>query len=218
MTRYILLTAVSAMMFMHCKAQSADYKEPLQKTFLAFDTTMDMAKKVEQSNKLNMIAKKWNDQWAPHYYNAYSKAQLSYMEKDENKRDAYVDEAEKELGETVSLLGKDNDETYVLAAMVANARLAVKPQARWQKYGKIYDENLEKAKAINADNPRIYYLRGTNKFFTPKMFGGGKKAAQPFFEKAQGLFAKEQGGDINKPYWGKGANEYFLAECKSDKE
>jgi len=217
MTRYILLLTMAALSYLNCKAQ--DFKEPLQKTFTAFDTTQDMQKKVEQSNKLNMIAKKWNDQWATHYYNAYSKATLSYMEKDEAKRDAYVDEAEKELDEAIGLLGKETDETYVLAAMIANARMAVKPQARWQKYGKIYEENIAKAKELNADNPRIYYLLGTNKFFTPKMFGGGKKAALPYFEKAEGLYAKETSDDITKPYWGKGATGFFLAECKGeDKE
>lgn len=214
MTRYILLTAIAAFSFAHCKAQ--EFKEPLQKTFLAFDTTQNPQKKVEQSNKLNMIAKKWNGEWATHYYNAYSKATLSYMEKEEAKRDAYVDEAEKELGEAVNLLGKDNDETYVLAAMIANARMAVSPQSRWQKYGKIYDENLEKAKELNANNPRIYYLRGLSKFYTPKMFGGGSKAALPYFEKAQELYAKESSDDITKPYWGKEATDFFIKESKKD--
>ena len=74
-------------------------------------------------------------------------------------------------------------------------------------------------KEINPDNPRMYYLQGTSKFFTPKAFGGGKKAALPYFEKAETLFAKEPGGDITKPYWGKQANTYFLAQCKvEDKE
>jgi hypothetical protein len=214
MTRYILLTAAAAIMQMRSYAQ--DFKEPLKKTFTAFDTTQDFTKKVEQSNKLNMIAKKWSGEWATHYYNAYAKATLSYMEKDEAKRDAYVDEAEKELGEAVNLLGKENDETYVMAAMISNARMAVKPQARWQKYGKIYEENLDHAKEINAENPRIYYLKGTSKFFTPKMFGGGKKAALPYFEKATELYAKETDADITDPYWGKQANEFFLKECKSD--
>ncbi len=217
MTRYILLTAIAALTYLNCHAQ--DFKGPLQKTFTAFDTTQDMQTKVEQSNKLNMIAKKWNDEWTTHYYNAYSKASLSYMEKDEAKRDAYVDEAEKELDEAVGILGKGNDETYVLAAMIANARMAVNPRSRWQKYGKIYEENIEKAKEINADNPRIYYLLGSRKFFTPKMFGGGKKAALPYFEKAQGLYANETSDDITKPYWGKRANEYFLGQCQGeDKE
>lgn len=217
MTRYILLIAAAAMFFL--KAQAQDFQEPLKKTFLAFDTTQDVQKKIEASNKMTMIAKKWSGEWAPHFYNAYSKATLSYMETDEKKRDAYVDEADKELGEAVAILGKDNDETYVMAAMLANARMAVDGRNRWQKYGKIFDENLEKAKAINENNPRIYYLKGVSKFFTPKMFGGGKKAAISYFEKADGLFAKETDADMNKPFWGKVQTAYFIAQCKGeDKE
>lgn len=219
MTRYIILTAAAAFTYVNCCHAQQDYQQTLRNTFLAFDTTQSFETKVAQSNKLAMISKKWNGEWTAHYYNAYSKAQLSYMEKEEAKRDAYVDEAEKELDETIGLLGKENDETHVLSAMVANARMAVKPQARWQKYGKVFSENLEKAKEINAENPRIYYLQGTSKFFTPKMFGGGKKAALPYFEKAETLFAKEDDADIAKPFWGKLPNGYFLSQCKGeDKE
>jgi hypothetical protein len=196
--------------------QAQDFKAPLAKTFLAFDTTQDMAVKVEQSNKLALISKKWDAEWTTHYYNAYSKAVLSYMEKDAAKRDAYLDEAEKEKEDAVSILKKDNDETYVLAAMIANARMAVDPMQRWQKYGKLFSDNLSSAKEINPDNPRMYYLQGTSKYFTPKAFGGGKKTALPYFEKADGLFAKEPGGDITKPYWGKKQTSYFLAESKKD--
>jgi hypothetical protein len=214
MKRYILLIAAIAFTYLQTNAQ--EMNEPLKKTFLAFDTTMDYATKVEQSNKLNMIAKKWNDEWASHYYNAYSKAQLSYMEKEEKKREAYLDEAEKELDEAISILGKENDETYVLAAMISNARMAIDPRNRWQKYGKIYEENLTKAKEINAENPRIYYLQGTSKFFTPKMFGGGKKAALPYFEKAAPLFAQESDADMKDPFWGRRANDYFILQCKGE--
>lgn len=214
MTRYLLLTAVAGFLMVNCNAQDAN--EVLKKTFMAFDTTMDFQKKVEQSNKLTMIAKKWNDQWAPHYYNAFSKAQLSYMEKDEKKRDAYLDDAEKERDEAVAILGKDNDETYVLSALIANARMTVDPRNRWQKYGKMFEEDLAKAKEINANNPRIYYLKGVSVFFTPKMFGGGKKPAKSYFEKAEPLFAKETEDDITKPFWGKRNTVYFMAQINSD--
>ncbi|MBN9483044.1 MAG: hypothetical protein BGO70_01515 [Bacteroidetes bacterium 43-93] len=217
MTRYIIVTAIAAFAYLHCQAQ--DFKDVLQKTFTAYDTTQNVQKKIDASNKLTMIAKKYNEEWAPHFYNAYSKAVLSYMEQDEKKRDAYVDDAEKELDEAVGILGKDNDETYVMKALVANARLAVDGRNRWQKYGKIFNENLEKAKEINPDNPRIYYLLGISKFYMPKMFGGGKKAALPYFEKADGLFAKENDADITKPYWGKIQNTWMLAQAKGeDKE
>ncbi len=108
-------------------AEAQDFKPVLEKTFLAFDTTMNMAVKVEQSNKLALIAKKWDSEWTTHYYLAYSKAQLSYMETDAAKRDAYLDEADKERQDAVSILKKENDETYVLAEI---------RQAVWRQPGK----------------------------------------------------------------------------------
>ena len=210
---------MGAMAFTVISAQAQDFKATLQKTFLAFDTTWDMTTKIEQSNKLGLIAKKWDNEWSAHYYLAYSKAQLSYIEKDAAKRDAYLDEADKEKQDAVTLLKKETDETYVLGAMIANARMIIDGVNRWQKYGKIFNDDLEAAKAINPDNPRRSYLAGVSKFYTPKAYGGGKKIAQPFFEKAEGLFAAEKRDDITKPYWGKERNTFFLAECKKeDKE
>ncbi len=199
--------------------QAQDFKTVLEKTFTAFDTTWNPASQIEQSNKLSLIAKKWDNEWVAHYYAAYSKAVLCYQEKDAAKKDAYLDEAEKELKDAVSILKKDNDETFVLAAMIANARMIVDPATRWAKYNAIFKEKLESAKDLNSDNPRMYYLQGTTKFHTPKAYGGGKKAAQPYFEKAQGLFTKEAGKDITMPHWGNNNNEYFLKQCKEgDKE
>jgi hypothetical protein len=212
MKRTILLAAAA---FTIMSAQAQDFKAPLDKTFTAFDTTWAMDVKVEQSNKLALIAKKWGNEWVTHYYASYAKTQLSYQEKDAAKRDAYLDEAEKEKEEAISILKKENDETFVLGAMIANARMAVDPMQRWQKYGKVFSDNLESAKELNPDNPRMYYLTGVSKFFTPKAYGGGKKAAQPYFEKAEGLFAKEQTTDIGKPHWGKDKNTYFLTQCKT---
>lgn len=216
MKKIILLGAL-ALTAMNVQAQ--DMKTVLLKTFLAFDTTQAQDVKVEQSNKLALIAKKWDKEWVTHYYVAYSKVNVSYFEKDAAKKDAYLDEADKEKEEAVSILGKENDEIFVLAAMIAGARMSVDPMNRWQKYGPLFSSNLQSAKEVNPDNPRMYYIQGTNKFFTPKQFGGGKKAAQPYFEKADPLFAKEKGDDITKPYWGKQENAYFLKQCNTpDKE
>lgn len=216
MTRYILLVAVSALMYIQATAQ--DMNDALKKTFIAFDTTQDVSVKAANANKLGMIVKKWKEEWQPHYYNAYAKATLSFRETDMAKRDALVDEAEAELAEAISLMGKENDETYVMKAMLAQARMAVDGRNRWQKYGKIFDENLQKAKELNESNPRIYYLKGTSVYFTPKMFGGGGKKAKEYFEKAEPMFAKEQQEDMSKPFWGKTPNQYFLARINEGKE
>jgi hypothetical protein len=212
-----ILTGVLAMAIMSAQAQ--DFKTVLTKTFTIFDTSRDQNVQIEQSNKLTLIAKKWDNEWASHYYVSLSKTILSYREKDAGKKDAYLDEAEKEKADAVSILKKENDETYVLSAMIANARMGVDPMNRWQKYGKIFSDNLQSAKELNPDNPRMYYLQAVSKLFTPKAYGGGKKIALPYFEKADALYAKEKDDDITKPYWGKEQNTRFLAECKKeDKE
>ncbi len=217
------LLLMGAMALTVTSIQAQDFKAVLEKTFTAFDTTWDQSAKVEQSNKLSLIAKKWDNEWITHYYASYSKVALTYFEKDAAKKDAYLDEADKEKEDAISILKKDNDETYVLGAMIANGRLGVDPMARWQKYGPIFSGDLESAKDLNPDNPRMYLEQGISKFFTPKAYGGGKKAAMPYFEKADALFAKEAAtpaaNDITKPHWGKKSNDYFIAQCKQeDKE
>ena len=217
MTKQLFLAAALAASLTAGAQAPPDFRQVLQATFTNFDTTYaDMSAKTGAGNKLILIAKKYPNDWVPNYYAAYSRVQLSYMEQDEAKREAYVDEAETYLAEAVRLLGKESDETEVLTAMVANARMAIKPQARWQKYGKLFDEHLDKAKELNANNPRIYLQRGISKYYTPKMFGGGKKAAMAYFDKASELFAKQPDGDITKPYWGKTALAYFQNMAKGE--
>ncbi len=160
---------------------------------------------------------KWANEWITHYYLAYSKAILSSQEKDDSKRDAYLDEADKEHDAAVKLLGKENDETYVLAALIANWRIAISPMMRSGKYGNIFRQNMENAKKLNPDNPRIYHLQGMAKYGMPKFVGGGKDAALSFLSKADSLYSKEISIDIQKPYWGKERNAYYLGLCRNNR-
>lgn len=215
----LFLLAIAALAFIGNASAQGDFKPILKQTFDAFDTTYaNLANKADLSNKLILIAKKFPGEWTTNYYAAYGRIQMSYMEKDVDKKDPMLDEAEQYLSEAIHILGKETDETHVLSAMVASARMSVKPQTRWQKYGKIFEEEMDKAKEMNANNPRIYLQKGISKFYTPKPFGGGPKAASPYFEKAEGLFAKESTDDITKPYWGHPACTYFMAQVKKAEE
>lgn len=212
MKHFFLIILSAVLITVTSSAQ--DMNTVLKNTFINFDTTAynDVESKTSISNRLGLISKKWKDDWAAHYYNAYAKAQMSYLYKEMEKRDALVDEAETELQEAIALLGNENDETYVMKAMLAQARMVVDGKNRWQKYGKIFSENLDKAKELNEKNPRIYHLKGTSVFYTPKMFGGGAKNAKPYFEKAAEYFALENDSDMKDPFWGKRANEWFLIQ------
>ncbi|PQJ10341.1 hypothetical protein CJD36_010210 [Flavipsychrobacter stenotrophus] len=214
MKKVMMMAALSVSVL---STQAQDFKAPLKATWDAFDTTKSPEGKVALSNKLALIAKKWPDEWATHFYAGLSKVYVAYDVKDEAKCDAILDEAEKERDEVVTLLGKkETDETVVFSALIANARMAVNPMQRWQKYGKIFGDKLREAGEMNPNNPRVYYLKAVSTRFTPKAFGGGKKAALPYFEKAEGLYAKENSTDITKPYWGKNWNTFFMADAKTE--
>jgi hypothetical protein len=191
-------------------------EDALKGTYQEFETDSTFADKLDAANRFGLIAGKWNDQWVTHYYAAYSQIIMSFMEKDDKKKDLYLDEADKQIEKIKALLKTDNDEVYVLAALVANARIAINPASRWQKYGNIFDENLTKAKNLQPNNPRIYYLQGMSKYHTPKMFGGGAKNAISLFEKADELYKNESSDNISKPFWGKKQNSDMLATCKKE--
>jgi hypothetical protein len=191
-----------------------DFKSVLLGTYLSFDTARSIEELYSAGNRFTLIANKWSDQWAAQYYACFTQTTLSYIEKDAAKRDAFIDAAERFFGKAQELNKTEYDEFYVMAAMMASARLSVKPGSRYKKYGDLFTSNIEKAKTINPDNPRAYYLEGTNVFYTPKMFGGGPKKALPYFEKADTLFQKQKEDDIFKPFWGKKRNTEFLKQCR----
>src|SRR5688572_2742390 len=98
-----LFLAVALAAGLSATAQT-DYKPILQSTFTIFDTTYsDLAAKTAAGNKLLLIAKKYPEDWTTNYYAAYSRIQLSHMEKDAARRDAYLDEAENYLAEAVHI-------------------------------------------------------------------------------------------------------------------
>ena len=191
-------------------------KEDLKAGVDDFDSAKNMNEWVAASNHLGLIAKKYSDEWAANYYACYSLTVLSYMEKDSKKKDAYLDDAELFLNKAITEYKKDYDELYVLKAMFANARLAVQPAMRYKKYGDMFNENIEKAKSLRPDNPRIYYLKGNSLYYTPKMFGGGAKNALVQFEKAEELYKNDAKDYIFKPYWGENQNKLMVAKCRAE--
>lgn len=187
-------------------------EEALKTTLTQFHTAADQNGMIASSNRFVLIANKWNTDWVTHYYAAYAKTIIGAMEKDNTKKIIYFEEAEKHLESAKTHLKSENDEVCVLTAMIASMKIGVYPD-QWQKYMEIFSSNLQKAKSLRAENPRIYYVEGTSKFYTPEAYGGGKKSALPYFQKAAEYFNTENELDIRKPFWGKRQNEELVKKC-----
>lgn len=133
--------------------------------------------------------------------------------KDKDKIDGIVDQADKLLDEATTLSPK-NDEILCLQSLCKSARIGVNPMTRGMKYGPQAGELLSKAKEINPNNPRIYYLEGQSKYFTPAAFGGGKDKAKVLFEKAVATYATFKPANELMPTWGEDQAKEWLEECK----
>ena len=192
--------------------QAQTLEEKLTALFLEFDTTQVFSAKMAASSKLELLANMESENYAVNYYAAYAKAMISYMEKDKDRKDMFLDVADSFL-EKVKQLQPKNEETFILNALLANARLVVDGGSRWKQQGDIFNANIDAAIAINPANPRIYHLKGVATYFTPKMFGGGAKNALVYLDKAKTLFLNQVNGNITIPYWGEKRNLYFISEC-----
>jgi len=212
--KQILLFLCLAIGF-NTKNSAQDFKEILQNTFTMFDTASSPLEKFAAANRFELISRKWDTTWIAHYYCTFAYTVVSYIETDVEKKDGVLDKADEQLTKTKELLKKNSDELFVLSAFIANARLAAKPQSRWKKYSDIFNADIDSAKTIRADNPRIYYLQGNSVLYTPKMFGGGEKNALPYFQKAEELYKNEADTNIYLPSWGKKQNLLLLDKCKA---
>ena len=150
--------------------------------------------------------------WAANYYAVYAICIASQNIADQKQRDAYLDKAGPYLAK-VKALNQHMDETLVLVAFADFSRFLVDPGNRWKQYLPVINDNLEKAKAVNPNNPRVYYLEGVPVFNKPRVWGGGKSKAKPYFEKAAVLFAAQDTTSIRKPFWGAAENADYLKRC-----
>jgi hypothetical protein len=210
-------TKMIVVLTLFCTTLSVLRAQTLEEALKNSLTKIEAAKTEQEitaaSSQFDRIANKWSDQWVANYYAAYSKIIVSFKLTDKTKRDQNLDVANVYL-EKAQKLSPDNQEIFILGAWSAKARISIDGADRWKKYGEVYDEYISKAKKINPENPRIYFLEGQGPFYKPKLYGGGKNKAKPYFEKAKKLFDKEDKSNVLVPSWGGNENEALLKQCE----
>lgn len=173
------------------------------------------------ANSFERIADAEKTQWTPYYYAAFANVMAGYASLPQDGSfgdnsaiaDPYADKAEQLLNKAEEM-SKDNSEIYCVRKMIHSLRMMGNAMARYMTEGPKATEALEKAKALNENNPRVYILEGQDKFFTPEQFGGSKEEAKKLFEKAQGIFLVSKPATSIDPQWGRSQVAYFLSQLK----
>ncbi len=189
--------------------QEDRYTTAMKSAIELMDQASDPGEFAESANRFERIATAEKSRWMPYYYASYSLVVMSFEESDGGKKDQVLDRAQ-ELLDFAMKLEPEESELHVLQAFLYPSRIMVDPMGRGMTYIEKMFTELETAKSLNSENPRIYYLDGVNKVNLPPSMGGGADVAKPILEEALLKFEAFNNPDPLWPNWGKEATQTEL--------
>jgi hypothetical protein len=208
----LMLVIVTFVTIGTLNASAIDYNEAMKTNIGKLYQNMSSRDSlVTMAATFQRIGQMYPKEWLPVYYSSYSYLAMTFGDKDAESINAALDKAQVLVDEALKIAPNES-EIHVLQAFIYSMRIT--DASKGYKYSTLSNEALTKATAFNANNPRIYYMRGQNTLHTPAMFGGGKNKALPLFEKAKSLFDGQTITDPLMPNWGKAMNENMLEQCK----
>lgn len=152
-------------------------------------------------------------EWLPVYYRAYAYVHMAYMTKDEERKDALLDEAQASADAALDL-NSEESEIQLVHALICYGRMEINPMFRATIYFPKAKAALERALELKPENPRIYYLEGETALYKPAFMGGGAEAALPMLEKSLHLFQEFVPPHDLYPHWGLESTRALYEKCK----
>jgi hypothetical protein len=194
-------------------AQGNRYQEAMLSNLESLGKASGPDEYTQCANRFERIATAEKSLWMPYYYASYSLVVMSFDEADGGKKDLILDRAQELLDKALDL-EPDESELQVLQAFLYPSRILVDPMSRGMQYMELIFSTLEKAKTLNPDNPRIYFLEGVNKANLPPAMGGGPEEARPLLELSLAKFEAFTIEDPLWPNWGEEAARSELGKLK----
>lgn len=202
---FVLFTIASS-------AFASSYEETMKANIEKLYSLTSASELQTLANHFERVGNAEPDEWLPEYYAAYCFARSTFFDNmNAKEKHQQLDKAQKIIDEL--LRNRTNEsEIYALQALVFQLRIT--DMSKGASYSGKASEAIAVAEKLNAENPRVHYLRGSNTFHTPKFFGGGADKARPHLEKAAQLFESTQAQNELMPTWGAFHNQQLLNQCK----
>ena len=140
-------------------------------------------------------------------YTEYQKAICYIKQGDRTKSEASCENGISQL----EAIDKMNSEDFALLAYITSFSIQFKGGLKAATTSSKVKKYAEKALELSDKNLRAYYVLGSNDFYTPEQFGGGKKA-EGFLTKAVACEHQIIKGDYF-PSWGKEGAYELLIKC-----
>jgi len=208
----LTLSIIAIMIATAVCSQNDQYFNAMQENLKTLAKAKNNEDFQELANQFERIAGAETGEWLPLYYAGYCYINMSFSETNGDKIDLLLDKAQKHI-DRAEVIAEKEEEIILLQGFLYLGRISVDPMERGRKYSGKAEDQFIKAKKINPENPRTYFLLGMNTYNMPEMFGGGAQVAQPYFEKADEKFATFEPQNELYPDWGMETNKTMLKEC-----
>ncbi|MEP2772607.1 MAG: hypothetical protein ABJH05_10685 [Fulvivirga sp.] len=152
-------------------------------------------------NALDRIAQNEDDKWEPLYYAGFGYVMMATRTEDATDKDKLLDQALEKVKAGLNLQPKE-DELIVLEGFIHMIRVTVDPATRGQQYSGLSMQALNKALAMDANNPRAMYMLGQMELGTARFFGSDTTAPCEKLQKAVVLFENQKPEGELSPVWG----------------
>ena len=173
---------------------------------------------IDEVNQFERISQIEKNEWLPLYYATFANIMVTFLETDNAKKDAYLDQGQKYLDRAMAIEPNES-ELYALQGFLYSSRINVDPMVRGIIYVGKMKVTLDKALELDTDNPRVYFLRAQMTLHMPKFVGGGAAKALPFFQRAEEKYRIFKPKTELSPNWGKEVNAVELKKAlKQTKE
>ena len=191
---------------------AGEYEKAMGQNIAKLFQTNDFSELASIANTFDRIGEKENE-WLPFYYSSYAHLSVLFFngQLSAEEKHSALDKSQAQLDKAIKI-DENQSEIHVLQAFIYQMRIT--DASLGYQYSTLANQSLAKAKILNPDNPRYYYLKGTNLFHTPEEYGGGKAIAKPLFEKASQLFSLNKHENSILPSWGTQHNQMMLNQCK----
>ncbi len=172
----------------------------------------------EAIDKLERVAAAKEGKWEPYYYATFAHIMRAtrYADGKETK-DLQLDKAQEHLKKALKLNPKES-ELHALEGFIHMIRLSADPGTRGRQYSGMSFKALNKAIAMNPDNPRALYLMAQMQMGTAKFMGEDLSSSCATLEKSLEKFEEEKVGLSTAaplmPRWGHSQATGMKEQCR----
>lgn len=207
------ITFILALFLMsNVTAQESAYQQAMAKNMQQMSSVKTPTEHQQLGQQFARIASVEKAEWHPHYYAAHQFIVSSFELEDDDERDEILDLAEEHIKSALEIVPTES-ELYALQSLLYMGRIQVSPMIRGMTFSEKVFTAIDKARQLNPENPRSYYMEAMMTWNMPGFLGGGKDKACPIVAEALTHYDAFEPASPFSPNWGHEAAKGLQEKC-----